>query len=303
MNGTIKISLYRSTRSRLAVAVGDVPGPMVKGCISFVTETDCDDGLPHTLEHLVFLGSKKYPFKGVLDMIASRCLASGTNAWTDQDHTAYTLSTVGSEGFFKVLPVYLNHLLSPMLTKSQFATEVHHINGNGEDAGVVYSEMQDHESEMSCMMDRKKKEVLYPPNNCYRVDTGGRLPSLRTTCNLDKVRGFHRKFYHLSNMMIIVAGKINHERLLNTIEATEEEHLPDVPATFQRPFSINLKPPVESSEHHVLCPSEDESRGMVQISWFGYQPTDFQEEAAFEVLFDYLSYTPVSMRHVVCSVT
>uniref|UniRef100_A0A0K0DFE2 Peptidase_M16 domain-containing protein n=1 Tax=Angiostrongylus cantonensis TaxID=6313 RepID=A0A0K0DFE2_ANGCA len=297
MNGTIKISLYRSTRSRLAVAVGDVPGPMVKGCISFgslVTETDCDDGLPHTLEHLVFLGSKKYPFKGVLDMIASRCLASGTNAWTDQDHTAYTLSTVGSEGFFKVLPVYLNHLLSPMLTKSQFATEVHHINGNGEDAGVVYSEMQDHESEMSCMMDRKKKEVLYPPNNCYRVDTGGRLPSLRTTCNLDKVRGFHRKFYHLSNMMIIVAGKINHERLLNTIEATEEEHLPDVPATFQRPFSINLKPPVESSEHHVLCPSEDESRGMVQISWFGYQPTDFQEEAAFEVLFDYLSYTPVS---------
>ncbi|RCN27449.1 hypothetical protein ANCCAN_26815, partial [Ancylostoma caninum] len=62
------------------------------------------------------MGSKKYPFKGVLDVIANRCLASGTNAWTDQDHTAYTLSTVGSEGFFKVLPVYLNHLLSPMLS-------------------------------------------------------------------------------------------------------------------------------------------------------------------------------------------
>uniref|UniRef100_A0A1I7XS72 Vacuolar protein sorting-associated protein 16 homolog n=1 Tax=Heterorhabditis bacteriophora TaxID=37862 RepID=A0A1I7XS72_HETBA len=95
INGGIALSLYRSSRSRLVVAVGDVPGPMVNGCISFVTETNCDDGLPHTLEHLVFMGSKKYPYKGVLDIIANRCLASGTNAWTDQDHTAYTLSTVG----------------------------------------------------------------------------------------------------------------------------------------------------------------------------------------------------------------
>ncbi|EYC00286.1 hypothetical protein Y032_0116g539 [Ancylostoma ceylanicum] len=295
MNGTIGISLYRSTRSRLVVAVGDVPGPMVKGCISFVTETDCDDGLPHTLEHLVFMGSKKYPFKGVLDVIANRCLASGTNAWTDQDHTAYTLSTVGSEGFFKVLPVYFNHLLSPMLSDSQFATEVHHINGKGEDAGVVYSEMQDHESEMSCIMDRKKKEILYPPNNSYRVDTGGRLKNLRETCTADRVRDFHKKFYHLSNMMVIVSGRLDHERLLKIVAATEEEHLPNVPSSFQRPFSsFQLKPPAESSDHHVTCPSDDESRGIVEISWFGYKPTNFKEKVAFDVLFDYLSNTPVS---------
>ncbi|KAK6038441.1 peptidase M16 inactive domain protein [Cooperia oncophora] len=283
MNGTIAVSLYRSTRSRLVVAIGDVPGPLVKGCISFVTETDCDDGLPHTLEHLVFMGSKKYPYKGVLDVIANRCLASGTNAWTDQDHTAYTLSTVGSEGFFKVLPVYLNHLLSPMLSPSQFATEVHHINGKGEDAGVVYSEMQDHESEMSCIMDRR-------------------------------VRDFHKKYYHLSNMMVTVAGRVNHERLLKIIETTEEvqalfsccdisiyphlffkEHLADIPASFQRPFiSHQLKPMAESSEHSVVCPSDDESRGSVEISWFGHPPTDFKQKVAFDVLFDYMSNTPVS---------
>lgn len=46
------------------------------------TEAHDDDGLPHTLEHLIFLGSEKYPFKGVLDLLANRCLASGTNAWT-----------------------------------------------------------------------------------------------------------------------------------------------------------------------------------------------------------------------------
>lgn len=46
------------------------------------TEAHDDDGLPHTLEHLIFLGSEDYPYKGVLDLVANRCLASGTNAWT-----------------------------------------------------------------------------------------------------------------------------------------------------------------------------------------------------------------------------
>lgn len=44
------------------------------------------------------MGSEKYPFKGFLDVIANRCFASGTNAWTDQDHTAYTMDTVRGLG-------------------------------------------------------------------------------------------------------------------------------------------------------------------------------------------------------------
>jgi hypothetical protein len=44
-----------------------------------VTETDNNCGLPHTLEHLVFLGSEEYPYKGVLDLLANRSLANGTS--------------------------------------------------------------------------------------------------------------------------------------------------------------------------------------------------------------------------------
>lgn len=46
------------------------------------TRAEDDDGLPHTLEHLIFLGSEEYPYKGILDVLANKCLASGTNAWT-----------------------------------------------------------------------------------------------------------------------------------------------------------------------------------------------------------------------------
>ena len=54
--------------------------------------------------------------KGVLDQLANRCLARGTNAWTDVDHTVYTMKNAGSEGFLSLMPVYLEHILYPTLT-------------------------------------------------------------------------------------------------------------------------------------------------------------------------------------------
>jgi Zn-dependent M16 (insulinase) family peptidase len=50
--------------------------------------------------------------------------------------------TAGSGGFLNILPVYMDHILYPLLREEDFMTEVHHISGHGEDSGVVYSEMQ-----------------------------------------------------------------------------------------------------------------------------------------------------------------
>ena len=36
-----------------------VDGPVVNGYFCLATEAHDDDGLPHTLEHLIFLGSKR----------------------------------------------------------------------------------------------------------------------------------------------------------------------------------------------------------------------------------------------------
>lgn len=79
------------------------------------TEAHDDDGLPHTLEHLIFLGTETYPYKGLLDLWANRSLADGTNARTDNDHTYYMLETAGSDGFLSLMPLYLEHILYPTL--------------------------------------------------------------------------------------------------------------------------------------------------------------------------------------------
>ena len=113
-----KIWKFQSRNTGMQVVVAEVKGPLVCGHFCLATEALDDDGLPHTLEHLVFMGSKSYPYKGVLDVLANRCLASGANAWTETDHTCYTLTTAGSEGFLNLLPIYLDHILNPTLTVS-----------------------------------------------------------------------------------------------------------------------------------------------------------------------------------------
>lgn len=111
----VPVTLYRCAESGLRVAAAQVKSPTVHGYFTVHTEAFDDFGCPHTLEHLIFLGSERYPFKGVLDVLANRCLAQGTNAWTATDHTCYTVDTAGAEGFLRLLPVYLDHVLFPTL--------------------------------------------------------------------------------------------------------------------------------------------------------------------------------------------
>lgn len=98
-------------------------------------------GLPHTLEHLIFLGSEKIPFRGFLDVFAGRCISLGTDAYTTIDHTSYSFTTAGFEGFVKILPVFLEYIFRPTLTEANFRTEVYHVDDKAQQKGVVFCEM------------------------------------------------------------------------------------------------------------------------------------------------------------------
>lgn len=119
----VRVSKYRSTKTGLSVVHLDYDSPIVNGYFVVGTEIFDDSGCPHTLEHLVFMGSKKYPYKGIIDHLANRAFSNGTNAWTDTDHTAYTVSTAGEQGFLQILPIYVDHILNPTLTDAGFVTE------------------------------------------------------------------------------------------------------------------------------------------------------------------------------------
>ncbi|KAK7694817.1 hypothetical protein QCA50_002005 [Cerrena zonata] len=302
----IKVSKWRSRNSGLSVVHLDYDAPIVNGYFVVPTEIFNDTGCPHTLEHLVFMGSEKYPYKGIIDHLANRGFANGTNAWTDTDHTAYTVATAGEQGFLQILPIYVDHILYPTLTDAGFVTEVHHINGSGEDSGVVYSEMQGRENTPGDLMQLRMQRLINPPGSAYRSETGGLMEALRAL-TIEQIREYHHTYYVPHNLTLIVAGKLasGTESLLDVVQDKIEPRIVEhkqnngpKPAGWKRPFvetaSAQRGPISETVKADVEFPEKDESVGEIEITFRGPPLNAFVERKAIDVLNTYLTASPVA---------
>ncbi|KAG8742736.1 hypothetical protein FRC12_015287 [Ceratobasidium sp. 428] len=300
----IELTKWRSKKTGLTVVHVDYDAPIVKGYFVLATEIFNDSGCPHTLEHLVFMGSEQYPFKGVLDNLANRAFSQGTNAWTDTDHTAYTISTAGGQGFLQLLPVYVDHILYPRITDADFVTEVHHINSKAEDAGVVYSEMQGRENTPGDLMNNKMQTLFNPEGSAYRSETGGLMEALRVL-TVEQIRDYHKSYYVPHNLCLIVSGKLKTQELLHVLQTKVEPsilaHGPaqgPKPAGWKRPFvetASSRQPNLKGVTRATIdFPEQDESAGEVGVSFQGPPPTEFTELKAMELLGLYLTDSPVS---------
>ena len=277
--GSIPISKHRSPVSGLSVVFVGLPSPLVNGYFVVATEATDDKGLPHTLEHLVFLGSEEYPFRGFLDTLSNRCLARGTNAWTATDHTCYTVSTAGAQGFASVLPVFAEHILFPSLTSCGFTTEIHHVDGKGEDGGVVYCEMQGRENGAMDILIRHIQRALFSGSG-YSSETGGLMQMLRTLTPED-IRKYHKDYYTPANLTLIITGPVDHAGTLASLmplEAKLASHVPSSPA--KRPWvdSPPVPPFTTTREEVVEFPDEDEAVGTVYVCW---RSTEYGVRCAF----------------------
>jgi Zn-dependent M16 (insulinase) family peptidase len=291
------VTLWRWPDTGLSVLLARTKGPVTHAFFVIATEAHDDDGLPHTLEHLIFLGSKQYPYKGVLDTAANRLYARGTNAWTAVDHTAYTASHAGADGLLALLPVYADHVLFPTITEAGYTTEVHHVNGDGHDAGVVYCEMQARENTSYSVTSYELHQLCFPDSG-YRSETGGRLRELRESCSHAKVAAYHRQCYRPSGVRLVVVGDVPQERLLATCEVIQAniraqglDHWPqDAPRCWAKPAAA-LR---ESVTKRVAFPSDDAETGIVRVGWLTFGVGEQYQRSAMEALLTYLTDTSVA---------
>ena len=56
LDGVLPVTKYKSKLTGLTVVFAQAESPIVNGYFCLPTEAYDDDGLPHTLEHLIFLG-------------------------------------------------------------------------------------------------------------------------------------------------------------------------------------------------------------------------------------------------------
>ena len=72
---SLTVTTSKSNKTGLTIVVANTESPVVNGFFCLATEAENNWGLPHTLEHLIFMGSRHYPYKDVLDLLGNRCLA------------------------------------------------------------------------------------------------------------------------------------------------------------------------------------------------------------------------------------
>lgn len=180
---------------------------------------------------------------------------------------------LGWDGFAQILPIYLEHVIVPTLTDAGCYTEVHHVDGAGQDAGVVYSEMQGVQNTQGELMDLRSKRLLYPENVGFRYETGGMLEQLRVL-TADRIRKFHRDMYQPKNLCLVIVGQVDHADLLRILDKFEDSIIDDIPppdTPFKRPWvESQPAPPLERSFlETVEFPEEDESSGEIAVTFFG----------------------------------
>jgi Zn-dependent M16 (insulinase) family peptidase len=285
---------WRSNRTGLQAVLVSKETPVVNGHFAVATEVGDDSGTPHTLEHLIFMGSKKYPYKGLLDTLGN-VMFSNTNAWTATDQTVYTLTTAGWEGFKTLLPVYLDHIINPTLTDEACYTEVYHVDGEAKEKGVVFSEMQGIQNQPWFQTILATQRSLYDAKSGYSSETGGLMENLRVLRN-ETIRKFHQDSYRPSNLCVIVSGTVNEEEFLQIMEDFDKE-LPGISEN-RRPF-VDSDAKITRLEREIVKEIEfsekDESYGEVCVSWVGPEYHENEEDLAITLLLEYLCESPISL--------
>ena len=158
-------------------------------------------GLAHFLEHSIYLGSKNYPEVGLLKKEIK--LNDGySNAMTSKFQTVYYFCIKqNEEGFNKILDIFVDSLMHPLL-----------------EMDVIINEVNQIESEYN---NRKKEDFLYiyyqlskfsfNNINNFNAFTCGNHTTLNRE-NIEKIRILHEYFYTGNNITVCI---LYNEKLVN----------------------------------------------------------------------------------------
>ena len=211
--------MYVDGVTGMRVAVLRVAGPLCSASVVVPTEPACGDarGLPHCLEHLVFLGTATEP-RGFLDTFAERCLTPGTNAITAEDRTEYTVTGAGAAGVCRVLPHLLAHVFAPALSPEGLLTEVHHYDAaRRASGGVVFSEIAGRENARADLCEAAVYRCAYPGSG-YAADCGGRTEGIVRVALRD-VAAFHARYYRPAEATLLVVANADARPVLDAVAA------------------------------------------------------------------------------------
>lgn len=231
-------------------------------------ETPRINGISHFLEHMVFKGTKKYPTH--TDTSYLEGLGAIQNAWTDVDATAYWCK-VPANRWREGLELVKELALYPTLPEKDLEIE----------RGVILEEINRREDRPDEIVSEELYKLLFKGNSLGMTVLGE--PDVIQKVSRQDFVDYHARQYVSTNLVVVLAGKIDGQR--DHITAAIEEWFGGLPVASSQTFTRvdwNQSAPRFSVKQKDLA-----QQAHVEIAFQGVTDTD-PDRFALGVLSSYL---------------
>ncbi|MCK4325126.1 insulinase family protein, partial [bacterium] len=158
-----------------------------------------NNGISHFLEHLLFKGTKKRSCRQIKESIEG--VGGGLNGFTAEEITCY-LAKVLSKHLPLALDVLSDMVLNPLLKEEDVEKE----------RMVIVEEIKMYEDLPSSYVHALFDELLWPDQPLGFMIAGRQ--EVIGTMSRDEILNYKNLLYNPSNLVVAVAGKLKHERVV-----------------------------------------------------------------------------------------
>ncbi|GGL10635.1 insulinase family protein [Deinococcus radiotolerans] len=174
--------------------------------VSFRTPPWSDAGHPHVLEHLVLMGSRRFPSRDAFQAWQRWQLLDYLNASTTRDWTAFTASGTVPGDMLDTLDFLLDATFNPLLEGGAFRQEAWRPLPDGSLGGVILNEMRGAYAHPARRLREATGAALFP-GSAYAWSSGG-TPQALPDLSVADVRAYHAQYYVPANLTVFAYGSL-----------------------------------------------------------------------------------------------
>ena len=188
-------------------------------------EVKIPDGVAHFLEHKMF---EQANGTNSLDVLSS--IGVDPNAYTTNDYTTYLYEC--NDHFYEALDEFMNYVQNPYYTDENVEKE----------KGIISQEIKMYDDHPFWQVYMNAMECLYKKNP-IKIDIAGTVESI-SEINKDTLYTCYNTFYTPSNMIMVVSGDFEPDKLINEIKKRliKKESFTDIKRIYpEEPVEVNKK--------------------------------------------------------------
>ena len=191
-------------------------------------------GLAHFLEHMLFLGTEKYPLESDYDRFIHENDGKA-NAYTSSDYTLYLFS-ISPKAFEEALDRFAFFFKKPLFNPSGVSRELH----------AIEQEFTKNFNQDGLREHYVLKEIASAQHPFHRFSAG----NLSTLAKVSQktLREWHQKHYSAHLMRLIVQAPFPLEKLQSWVL----QNFNDIPSTYQQPLSSSSRINREDARQNCL---------------------------------------------------